>query len=123
MKGNILIKTLFKSLGFVCAVHLLSILNMMLCHHEIIGNTIWLGLQLLICVASIPVYFFCRGDHTWKYTALTIGTHLISTTLSCLILSCIFSGWDTLIVYWTEISLAISFGVILLVEIFANLKA
>lgn len=118
-----MIKTLSKSLRFVFAVHLLSIFNMVLCHHKIIEGTIWLGVQLLICAASIPVYFFCKENHTWKYTGLTIGAHFITASLSCLILSCIFSGWDTLILYWGELSLSVTFGIILLVDIFANFRA
>ena len=116
---------ILKSSLFVFLIHILSGINMLLCQKDWIADTVWLALQIFICIITIPTYFFIKRLPTnkWIYTLTTFIAHVIFTLLICLILGNIFSGWDNAIIYWTEIFLSATFGIVLLAEMIVNAKS
>jgi hypothetical protein len=50
-------------------------------------------------------------------------THIVFTVFVSFVLGSIFNGWENAIIYWTEIFLSAAFGIVLLVDIFFNVKS
>lgn len=115
--------SVFKSITFVLIIHVLSVINMLLCRSGVTDSRIALVIQLLLCIIAVPTYFFTKGNRSWGYTLLTLGSHIVFVILSCLILSFFFQGWDTAIIYWTEIALCVTFGIVIMIDIFVNIKS
>ena len=114
--------SIFKSVLFVLMIHSVSVINMLLCRNNVLDRRIVLVIQFLFCIITIPIYFFFKGNQSWKYTLLTLAAHIVFVILSCLTLSFLFQGWDTVLIYWTEISLCVTFGIVIMVDIFVNIK-
>ena len=115
--------TVLKSVLFVLIIHSISVINMLLCRNDVLDHLIVLIVQLLLCIITIPIYFFFKGNRSWGYTLLTLGSHIVFVILSCLVLSFFFQGWDTVIIYWTEIALCVTFGIVIMLDIFVNIKS
>ena len=114
-----------KNALFIFLIHTLSVINMLLCAKNLIIDEVWLALQIFICIITIPTYFFIKRSpkNKWIYTLTTFIAHVVFTLLICLILGNIFSGWDNAIIYWTEIFLSATFGIVLLSETIVNAKS
>ena len=115
---------IIRSSLFVFLIHVLSVINMVLCKNDLIADTAWIAIQIFICIITIPSYFFVKGSPTnkWIYTLTTFIAYAVFTLHVCLILGNIFNGWDNAIIYWTEIFLSASFGIVFLIDIIANVK-
>ena len=117
-------KQIIKSISFVTLIHSLSVINMLLCRKDLITDFIWFALQILLCIVAIPLYFFVKGNtsNKWIYSLSLLVTHIVFALLVCFALGSIFVGWDNAIIYWTEIFLSASFGVVFLIDLIVNLK-
>ena len=111
-----------KNALFIFLIHTLSAINMLLCAKNLIIGEVWLALLIFICIITIPIYFFVKNDPTnkWIYTLTSLVMHVVFTFLVCLVLGNIFNGWDNAIIYWTEIFLSVTFGVVILIDIIVN---
>ena len=118
-------KQIIKSISFVTLIHILSVINMLLCKNDLITDFIWLALQILLCIVAIPLYFFVKGNtsNKWIYSLSLLAAHIILAILACLALGSIFNGWDNTMIYWTEIFLSVSFGVFFLIDLIVNVKS
>lgn len=118
-------KQIIKSIAFVTLIHILSVINMLLCKNDLITDFIWLALQILLCILAIPLCFFVKVDtsNKWIYSLSLLATHIVFALLVCFALGSIFVGWDNAIVYWTEIFLSVSFGVIFLMDLIVSVKS
>ena len=118
-------KQTIKNISFVFFIHILSVVNMLLCQNDLIADLVWFALQILLCIFAIPFYFFVKSDpsNKWIYTITALVAHIVYTLLICLVLGNIFSGWDNAIIYWTEIFLSASFAVAFLIDLILNLKS
>ena len=118
-------KQIIKSISFVTLIHILSVINMLLCKSDLITDFIWLALQILLCILAIPFCFFIKGNTTkkWVYLLSLLVAHILFALLVCLVLGNIFNGWDNAIIYWTEIFLSVSFGVFFLIDLIVNVKS
>lgn len=123
MRIDVTKKSVFKSVLFVLIIHGVSVINMLLSRNDVLDHRIVLVIQLLLCIITIPVYLFLKGNQSWRYTLLTLGSHIVFVILSCLTLSFFFQGWDTAIMYWTEIALCVTFGIVIMIDIFVNIKS
>ena len=111
-----------KNALFIFLIHTLSVINMLLCAKNLTIDEVWLALQIFICIITIPIYFFVKNTPTnkWIYTLTSLVLHVVFTFLVCLVLGNIFNGWDNAIIYWTEIFLSVTFGVVILIDIIVN---
>ena len=118
-------KQIIKSISFVTLIHILSVINMLLCENDLITDFIWFALQILLCILAIPLYFFVKGNTTnkWIYSLSLLVTHIVVALLVCFALGGIFNGWDNVIIYWTEILLSAAFGVAFLIDLIVNVKS
>ena len=123
MRIDVTKKSVFKSVLFVLISHGVSVINMLLSRNDVLDHRIVLVIQLLLCIITIPIYLFLKGNQSWGYTLLTLGSHIVFVILSCLTLSFFFQGWDTAIMYWTEIALCVTFGIVIMIDIFVNIKS
>ncbi len=114
---------LLKNILFVIAIHILSVTNMLIWRNGIVNDKICLVIQLILCIISIPTYFFFKSDQSWKYTLLTILSHIVVVALSCFLLPFFFDGWNVAIVYWTEIALCVTFGILIISDIIVNIRS
>ena len=116
---------IFRGGLFVFLIHTLSGINMLLCQKDLIADIVWLALQIFICITAIPIYFWVKRSpkNKWIYTLTTFVAHIVFTLFVCLILGNIFYGWDNAIIYWTEIFLSATFGVVLLADMIVNAKS
>ena len=114
-----------KNALFIFLIHTLSVINMLLCAKNLTIDEVWLALQIFICIITIPIYFFVKDPPTnkWIYTLTSLVLHVVFTFLVCLVLGNIFNGWDNAIIYWTEIFLSVTFGVVILIDIIVNAKS
>lgn len=117
-------KQIIKSISFVTLIHILSVINMLFCKNDLISDAIWFALQIILCIIAVPIYFFVKNTPLRKrlYTMTSLIAHVLFTILVCLVLGNIFNGWDNAIIYWTEIFLSASFGVVFLIDLIVNLK-
>lgn len=104
------IKPILKSVCFVCGVHLLSAVNMILYGKNILSDTLSLIYLVLLSIAIIPTYFFVKRNDGWQYSLCVILSHIAFTFLACMILRHVLSGWDTVILYWTIIFISSAFA-------------
>lgn len=118
-------KQTIKSISFVFLTHILSVVNILLCRNDLIVDVIWLALQIILCIIVIPAYFLVKKTplRKWSYTVTSFIAHVVFTLVACFVLGSIFSGWDTAIIYWTEIFLLVSFGTIFLIDLNVNVKS
>ena len=118
-------KQIIKSISFVTLIHILSVINMLLCKNDLITDFIWLALQILLCILAIPLCFFVKGNtsNKWIYSLSLLAAHIVFALLVCFALESIFVGWDNAIIYWAEIFLSASFGVIFLMDLIVNVKS
>ena len=114
-----------KNALFIFLIHTLSVINMLLCAKNLTIDEVWLALQIFICIITIPIYFFVKSTPTnkWIYTLTSLVMHVVFTFLVCFVLGNIFNGWDNAIIYWTEIFLSVTFGIVLLIDIIVNVKS
>ena len=118
-------KQIIKSISLVTLIHILSVVNMLLCRNDLITDFIWLALQILLCISAIPLCFFVKGDtiNKWIYSLSLLAAHIVLALLVCLALGSIFNGWDNAMIYWTEIFLSVSFGVVFFIDLIINVKS
>ena len=114
-----------KSGSFVFLIHALSVVNMLLCKNDLITDVALLAFQIILCIIAMPIYFFVKNDTTnkWIYTLTSLIAHSVFTLLVCFVLGNVFNGWDNAIIYWTEIFLSMTFGIVLLIDIIVNVKS
>ena len=115
-----------RSVSFVFLVHALSAINMLLCQKDWIADIAWFIFQIVLCVITIPVYFLFKSPqpiNQWIYMLTSFVTHIVFTVFVSFVLGSIFNGWENAIIYWTEIFLSAAFGIVLLVDIFFNVKS
>ena len=118
-------KQIIKSISFVTLIHILSVINMLLCKNDLIADLIWLALQILLCILAIPLWFFVKGNtiNKWICSLSLLVAHVVLALLVCFALGSIFKGWDNAIIYWTEIFLSASFGVVFFIDLIVNVKS
>ena len=118
-------KQTIKNALFIFLIHTLSVINMLLCAKNLTIDEVWLALQIFICIITIPIYFFVKNTPTnkWIYTLTSLVMHVVFTFLVCFVLGNIFNGWYNAIIYWTEIFLSVTFGVVILIDIIVNVKS
>ena len=118
-------KQIIKNISFVTLIHILSVINMLLCKNDLITDFIWLALQILLCILTIPLWFFVKGNtsNKWIYSLSLLIAHIVFALFVCFALGSIFNGWDNAIIYWTEIFLSVSFGVVCLIDLIVNVKS
>lgn len=114
-----------KNVLFIFLIHTLSTINMLLCQNDCIDDIVWIALQVFICMIAIPTYFFVKSTPTnkWIYMLTSLIAHIFFTLLICLVLGNIFSGWDNAIIYWTEIFISTTFGVVFLIDLIVNIRS
>ena len=114
-----------KSGSVVFLIHALSVVNILLCKNDLITDVAWFAFQIILCIIAIPIYFFVKNDTTnkWIYTLTSLIAHFFFTLLVCFVLENVFNGWDNAIIYWTEIFLSVTFGIVLLIDIIVNVKS
>lgn len=114
-----------KNVSFIFLIHILSVINMLLCQRDWIADTVWFALQIFICIITIPIYIFVKSTpiNKWIYTLTSLVVHVVFTLLVCFVLGNIFNGWDNAIIYWTEIFLSATFGVVFLIDVIVNVKS
>ena len=114
-----------KSILFVLSIHILSVVNMLLCLNHAITDTVWLGCLIALCIFAIPFYFFVKQTppKKWGYLLCSIASHIFFALLVFFVLGNILDGWDSLIVYWTELFLSSAFTVVFVVDCIVNIKS
>ena len=115
----------FKSGLFVLAVHFLSLINILLCQYGIWGDIAWLFCQLIICIITVPAYFFVKSDavRPWRYSIMTLIFHLVAAGSLCLAFVFVTDGWNMPMIYFTELFLCVAFGTVFALDLFVNMKS
>lgn len=118
-------KQTVKSISFVFLAHILSVASMILCRNDWITDTVWFALEIILCIIAIPVYFFVKNTPSkkWIYTLTSLIAHIVFSLLFSFVLGNIFNGWDNAIIYWTEIFLSSTFGIVFLIDLVVNIKS
>lgn len=120
-----MIKQLYKSIIFVFSVHVLSIIDMLLIRSHTVTDTVGFVCLFALCLFLIPIYFMVKNDppRKWIYTLCSFASHIVFTLLVCIILGNVFKGWDTAIIYWTQIFLSCAFGIVFVIDCIVNLRS
>ena len=116
-------KTTFRSISFMFALHMLSVINIILCRSDWIADTAWFALQIIFCIIAIPLYFFVKEAPSPNrgYTLVSLISHIAFTVIAGFVLGKIFDGWENAIIYWTEILLSATVGFIFLIDYILNI--
>lgn len=120
-----MIKQLYKSIFFVLSVHVLSVINMLLICNHTVTDTVGFVCLIALCILLIPIYFVVKNDppRKWIYMLCSFASHIVFTLLVCFILGSIFKGWDTVIIYLTEIFLSSAFGIVFVIDCIVNFRS
>jgi len=120
-----MIKQLYKSILFVLSIHILSIINMLLICNHTVNDKVGFVLLIALCVLLIPIYFFVKNDpqKKWIYLLCSLVSHIVFTLIVCIILGNVFKGWNTAIIYWTEIFLSCTFGIVFAIDCVVNFRS
>ena len=112
----------FKSISFVFIFHALSVVNMLLCHQNLMADTVWLALQIILCIAALPCYFFVKSTPAskWIYTLTSLVAHVVFLLLAYHVVGEILDGWDHVLLYLTELFLSATMGMLLLIDVIVN---
>ncbi len=116
-------KMLFKSIGFVLAIHIIGNVCMVLYAESILNDVASLICVLLICVCSAPLYFFIKNDteHVWMYMAITAISHIFFSIVGLCLIRIWYTNWSFVAFWFLEIFLMIFFICILAMDACYNL--
>ena len=114
-----------KGVGYVLAVHVLSVAFMLLRGNRLLSDTGWFACLIALCVLIIPTYFFVKQDppRKWLYWLASVTSHIICTLLVFSVMGVLLDGWDRSVIYWTEIFLSSSFGITAVIDGIVNVKS
>ena len=114
----------FKSIVFVFVVHLLAVCTMFF-----EDDGLWFVLHLVLCIATIPVYFMVKADppHRWWYTLTAAAAHVIFTLLVYFSIGKMLSpflptDWPAALIHFTELFLSAAFCITFVIDSIVNAK-
>ena len=113
-----------KSIVFVFVVHLLAVCTMFF-----EDDGLWFVLHLVLCIATIPVYFMVKAEppRRWLYTLTAITAHVVFTLLVYFPIGNLLSpllptDWPAALIHFTELFLSAAFCITFVIDSIVNAK-